>query len=253
MKMEICILNSKNVAVIAIILSIISLLFVWMALIGPFKGKLKKLIGEKLFVERFFLLIITLLGLVIIAIAAFCAGIYITYGQMENIWDVISTIASWFGVAASISAVWFAVRVADKQNKIELFEKRYEIYDIVCRCENFAGILKMATTREDMQMFFLLIFCSIPMGERLNDTFFIRMQYISIIDKMGRSRFLFKDQNIEKHLEKLTGALIRVVGASLNISEKNMPYDKILELVNLVNEERHKMLLEVMEKELTLK
>lgn len=253
MKMEICILNSKNVAVIAIILSIISLLFVWMALIGPFKGKLKKLIGEKLFVERFFLLIITLLGLVIIAIAAFCAGIYITYGQMENIWDVISTIASWFGVAASISAVWFAVRVADKQNKIELFEKRYEIYDIVCRCENFAELLKIATTREDIQMLFLLIFCNIPMGEKVNDSFFIRMHYISIIDKMRQSGFLFKDQKIEEYLKNLTGALVQVVGAGLNISEKNMPNDKILQLMNLVNKEQYKMVLEAMEKELTLK
>ena len=188
--------NFQIVAIAAIMLSVLSLLFVWIALIGPFKGKLKKLIGEKLFVERFFLLIITLLGLVIIAIAAFCVGVYIKYGQMENIWDVISTIASWFGVAASISAVWFAVRVADKQNKIALFEKRYEIYRIIFNCRVFAELLKLAKSGEDIQLLFLSTFFNNKMGEKINDSHFISTKYIFLNETLHQAQFLFENQKV---------------------------------------------------------
>lgn len=209
---------------------------------------------RKFVAGRWFPLALVLLIIGLILTSGFLFGFRITYApDLNNHWDAISGVAAWVGTIGTVGAIFAAIWVADRQNKIALFEKRYEIYDVVCHCENFAELLKIATTREDIQMLFLLIFCNIPMGEKVNDSFFIRMHYISIIDKMRQSGFLFKDQKIEEYLKNLTGALVRVVGAGLNISEKNMPNDKILQLMNLVNKEQYKMVLEAMEKELTLK
>lgn len=214
----------------------------------------KKLNMRKFVAGRWFPLALVLLIIGLILTSGFLFGFRITYApDLNNHWDAISGVAAWVGTIGTVGAIFAAIWVADRQNKIALFEKRYEIYDVVCHCENFAELLKIATTREDIQMLFLLIFCNIPMGEKVNDSFFIRMHYISIIDKMRQSGFLFKDQKIEEYLKNLTGALVRVVGAGLNISEKNMPNDKILQLMNLVNKEQYKMVLEAMEKELTLK
>lgn len=209
---------------------------------------------RKFVAGRWFPLALVLLIIGLILTSGFLFGFRITYApDLNNHWDAISGVAAWVGTIGTVGAIFAAIWVADRQNKIALFEKRYEIYDVVCHCKNFAELLKIATTREDIQMLFLLIFCNIPMGEKVNDSFFIRMHYISIIDKMRQSGFLFKDQKIEEYLKNLTGALVRVVGAGLNISEKNMPNDKILQLMNLVNKEQYKMVLEAMEKELTLK
>lgn len=214
----------------------------------------KKLNMRKFVAGRWFPLALVLLIIGLILTSGFLFGFRITYApDLNNHWDAISGVAAWVGTIGTMGAIFAAIWVADRQNKIALFEKRYEIYDVVCHCENFAELLKIATTREDIQMLFLLIFCNIPMGEKVNDSFFIRMHYISIIDKMRQSGFLFKDQKIEEYLKNLTGALVQVVGAGLNISEKNMPNDKILQLMNLVNKEQYKMVLEAMEKELTLK
>ena len=69
-------------------------------------------------------------------------GWRITYApELENNWDAISGVAAWFGVIisilsaiASFMAVWYAIRVADKQNKIALFEKRYECFQCFEEC-----------------------------------------------------------------------------------------------------------------------
>ena len=77
-------------------------------------------------------------------------GWRITYApELGNYWDAISGVAAWFGVIisilsaiASFMAVWYAIRVADKQNQITLFEKKYELFEIVMNCKilsDFSG------------------------------------------------------------------------------------------------------------------
>lgn len=60
-------------------------------------------------------------------------GWRITYApELENSWDAISACAAWAGVIASFIAIWYAIQVpkkiAEQQNKIALFEKRYQVY-----------------------------------------------------------------------------------------------------------------------------
>ena len=112
--------------------------------------------------------IIVILGLFLIPIGVlFVLGFRITYApELENSWNAVSGVAAWFGVAVSIigvvasfMAVWYAVRVADKQNRIALFEKRYELYNIIMSCRVFARMLETTTTRADIKVYFLTVFC----------------------------------------------------------------------------------------------
>ena len=70
-------------------------------------------------------------------------GWRITYApELENSWDaisaistVISAIVSIIGVSASFAAIWYAIQVpkeiADRQDKIALFEKRLTCYEML--------------------------------------------------------------------------------------------------------------------------
>jgi len=71
---------------------------------------------------------------VIIIILYFC-GFRITYApNLENNWDSISACAGWFGAVASAVAIFVAInipkKIAEQQNKISLFEKRYSVFYI---------------------------------------------------------------------------------------------------------------------------
>lgn len=84
------------------------------------------------------------LALAVFVMAAF--GFRITYApELENSWDAISAIAAWasilvsaIGVIASFVAIWYAIQVpkkiADRQDKIALFEKRYECFQTFEKC-----------------------------------------------------------------------------------------------------------------------
>lgn len=52
--------------------------------------------------------------------------------------DWLAVILSFFSVVLSVAAIWFAVQVpkkiADRQDKIALFEKRYECFQIFQKC-----------------------------------------------------------------------------------------------------------------------
>lgn len=69
-------------------------------------------------------------------------GWRITYApELGNNWDAVSGVAAWVGIVvstlsavASFMAIWYAIRVADKQNQIALFEKRYECFQCFEEC-----------------------------------------------------------------------------------------------------------------------
>lgn len=68
----------------------------------------------------------------IILFLYFC-GFRITYApEMENSWEAISACASWFGAVASAIAIFVAIRIpkkiAERQDSIALFEKRYSVF-----------------------------------------------------------------------------------------------------------------------------
>lgn len=92
---------------------------------------------------RWFPLIISIIAALAVGIVLFFCGFRITYvPELESSWDAISAVAAWCGVLASFLAIWFAIlipkTIADEQNKVSLFEKRYEAYSSILLLEVFA-------------------------------------------------------------------------------------------------------------------
>ena len=123
-------LNFQSVAVIAIVLSVISLIFVGVALIGPFEGQSEKLKQKRLDTKRAFIIAL----LVLVIAVAFCVGAVITSKQKDIIWNVIDSIVSVISAVGTVGAIIAAIWVADRQNKITLFEKRYECFQFYEEC-----------------------------------------------------------------------------------------------------------------------
>lgn len=91
---------------------------------------------KKFFKGRWFPLLV---GILIVAVAAFVMSLLgwrITYApELECSWDAISAVAAWSGTIVSFGAImvaiWIPKRIADRQDKIALFEKRYECYTVI--------------------------------------------------------------------------------------------------------------------------
>lgn len=128
---------------------------------------------KKFLKGRWFPLIAAILLLVLVAIVVLIMiffGWRFTYAaELKNSWDAISAVAAWggilvsvVGVAASFIAIWYAIKVpktiAEQQDKIALFEKRYECYTLI---QNFLAlskkIEKLQTTKE-IQVAFKIYF-----------------------------------------------------------------------------------------------
>lgn len=104
-----------------------------------------------------------LVGESVIAVLLFFCGFRLSYNpQLENSWDAISACASWVGVIASTVAIFVAIRIpqkiAEQQNKIALYEKRFAVYDVLCKCSAFAQAIRNESTGKDIPMYFIAAF-----------------------------------------------------------------------------------------------
>ena len=118
---------------------------------------------EKFIKGRWFPLLVAIL---IVAVAAFVLALFgwrITYVPVENNWNALSAVASWagvlvsvIGVVASFVAIWYAIqvpkRIADRQDKIALFEKRYVCFQLFEKCYSlYAQIKDKECTLEELR------------------------------------------------------------------------------------------------------
>lgn len=116
-------------------------------------------------------------GVVVIGVFVilYFLGFRITYApELENSWSAISAFASWAGAFASAFAVFVAIRIpkviADRQDKIALFEKRFAFYDVLSRCISYARIIGNIQTHQEIQIFFVASFGREKMGEYTQDS-----------------------------------------------------------------------------------
>lgn len=98
---------------------------------------------KKFLKGRWFPLSVAIVAVLVIALILFFCGFRITYApDLENSWDAISACAAWVGVVASFIAIWYAIQIPKKiakdQNRIALFEERYEAYACILLLEVFA-------------------------------------------------------------------------------------------------------------------
>ena len=146
---------------------------------------------------RWFPLVGTILILLVVGIGMALFGWRITYApELENSWEAISAIATWLGVLASFIAIMVAIQIpkiiAERQDKIVLFEKRFRIYSLILLCQSFALALKAAGSIQDAWKIFLLAFYpDIWDNEKFNDTSYIAVCYHKIIQELSLCDFLF--------------------------------------------------------------
>ncbi len=99
--------------------------------------------------KKFFRHPSTIILIIIILIVLILAllGFRITYNPyLDNNWDAISACAAWAAVVVSGLAIYFAIqapkKIAEEQNKIALFEKRFEVYKVLMDCFAFTYMLE---------------------------------------------------------------------------------------------------------------
>ncbi|OUO17172.1 hypothetical protein [Flavonifractor sp. An4] len=98
--------------------------------------------------------------------------------------DWLAVLISVLSVLLSAAAICFAVKVADKQNKIMLFEKRYEIYNIFCKCIIFARMLENLHTSKDIIDGYKMLFFDKCLPENRTGNNVINEQRIAMIRKV---------------------------------------------------------------------
>jgi len=157
-----------------------------------------------------------LLGELIVAIILWHYGFKITYApNLENNWDALSACASCVGVISSFIAIIVAIqipeKIADRQNKIALFEKRFVFYKTFCKCISFGESLDQITTREEaLRLFFILLSNNpIEMNEKSFDTTLTAVQ-IETVDIINQGLFLFPFITTDI-IEKLLNDLLDVL------------------------------------------
>lgn len=209
-------------------------------------------------------ILIAVIALLIFGLILYCNGYRIVYPErFETSWDAVSGFAAWFGVlvstasaVASFMAVWYAVRVADKQNQIALFEKRQEIFNMAFSCRTFAEILStpgIAPTKKAVQEVFMMVFYGTFLTkEELNAPYFVEIKATLLVNKLLQIEHLFNDRNV-KYMVAVFEALSLVIMESFAEEEPYMLDEKIQYLLKIVNDDKYQLLLKQMANEISLK
>lgn len=98
-------------------------------------------------------------GIACVCFFLYVAGFRIIYApELENSWDAMSAYAAWASVIASfiaiLVAIWIPKRIADRQDKIALFEKRYDCYTVIQNLLVCAKQMEDAHTNKGIQTAF---------------------------------------------------------------------------------------------------
>lgn len=202
--------------------------------------------------------------LIVAAVALIMAlfGWRITYApELENSWDAISVVVSLVGAVGTVAAVFSAIYVANRQNRIALFEKRYKVYNEICNCGTFSYALTLANSKEDISMIFLTGFEGKDLINditlsgnsvekmRLHCNAVIRSRELLVTLK--ESKFLFTQdpwffQYIESVAEKLMLLLTPLSMDDADLSKRKA------EFISIIHSETYNKILRQMENELQL-
>lgn len=109
--------------------------------------------------------------------------------ELSNNWDAISAVAAWvgvfvaaIGVVASFVAIWYAIQVpkeiADRQNKIALFEKRLSCFEMLTMQRALYFSIKDETDTEKIKHGVVSLYCA----DSLRD--FNEINFSTLVDKL---------------------------------------------------------------------
>ena len=132
--------------------------------------------------------------------------------------DWLAIAFSCFSLVISGVAILFAVRVADKQNRIALFEKRYAVYDILLHCISFSGSIRNDFDLSNIRALFIVSFSYYPVIEDMsaNTLFKECTKYaIDAKNKLDAASFLFSCET-DIYANKIVTALFDLVYSDAN-------------------------------------
>lgn len=188
--------------------------------------------------SRWFPLAVAGVILLVIVVAGFFFGFRITYApELENSWEAISAVASWVGVVVSAVAVWAAVQIPEKiakqQEKVELYTKRLEFYDILDACIRFSHVSERLSDPIKINGNFVYIFSygefrPNEMIEEINK--YAKPLYKQVALSLRAGEFLF-DSEAKEYIRDIIDTLPKFLSAK-NESEIRDSFQKYKEAVN---------------------
>lgn len=211
---------------------------------------------QKLKSKGFLCFVVVLcLGLVFLLLM-YQMGFRITYApDLENSWNAISATASWVSAIASFLAVWSAIQVpkqiAERQIKVDLFEKRYRVYRTLMSFDFFSALVSISKEPGDIEVFFYQSFCNISEEPKMYQYKLFAAKYVQVTDNLAESKFLFSE-DIWKGVCKIIENMQKLV----QTGEKGMPkeeFDKAKQdYLDAMKSCELKLILNKMEEELNL-
>ena len=207
--------------------------------------------------------------IILLVVFLYCIGFRITYApELETSWNAVIAFANWgsvfvslAGAIASFLAVWFAVQVpkkiADRQDKIALFEKRFEVYDIICKCQAFAvGILASETTHESIKSIFVRAFYLESEKDFNVDGIKIHSFHFNFIQKLAKAQMLFPNE-VSEYIKLIEIHLILILDSTLYEKEVTEEYKVsdnkyIKRFLDIMESEEYKKIMDIIQKELNI-
>lgn len=165
-----------------------------------------------------FLLLLILSAIIIIAL---CNFYIIRTTKPESVLEKLSSIASWASISLSVVAIvvatWVPLKIAARQDKISLFEKRYECLVTYNVCKAFVGILDTITEKSQTsgafyQTFKLSVFDEPPSAPLANYSSLWKVQK-TVAHQIMSSSYLF-DGEVRNHLQSVSKSLLELLYSS---------------------------------------
>ena len=177
--------------------------------------------------------------------------------------EYIALLISFISVIVSGLAIWFAVQVpkkiADRQDKIALFEKKYEAYDIICKCQLFAvGILASEQTKESIKSIFIRAFYpELSKDDELNLSN-LSPFYLSISKELVQIKLLFPPE-VSEHMNTIIITFLLLLD-TINSEETDKDSKEYLDMIkqrkalflDAMENDKYKRMISIIQKELNI-
>ena len=187
---------------------------------------------KKFIKGRWFPLVAAMGVVAVVVFVMVLLGWRITYApELENSWDAISAVAALVGVFASFAAImvaiWIPKRIADRQDKIALFEKRLQCQMAILSMIKWSNYLYSdCRTYQDI-IFGMGVFLNFPKWSEIPQYVEKSMHDFMVIfqtDIMS-GRYLFDD--FEEDLIEKAYDLMNALVISILVLRDNQMGDKI--------------------------
>lgn len=211
---------------------------------------------EKFIKGRWFPLLVAILIVAVVAFFMAKFGWRIIYAtELENNWEAISAVAAWAGVIASFGAImvaiWIPKRIADQQNKIALFEKRYAVYELYNQCKAFSLLLERAQSSDRVVRFFYDAFIGKKRGLTMKEWSEVGSIYADVCQGLSEGTFLF-DSKVGNHMQKVSDTISDILFACIAASGNTSWKESSIELSHLLTDTTYREISDSIKRDLNL-